>query len=170
MVAAAKSWLMVDGDTFRQVLGSFATGVTVVTFPSDPPHGLTANAFSSVSLDPPLVLVCVDHDTESYSLLTEGGIKEFCVNILAEGQQHLGEYFANMRELDESPFDTEETSTAETGTPVFDESLAYIDCTVWDSHRAGDHTIYIGEVAEASILNPDTPALTFFRGQWGTLT
>lgn len=160
---------MVDGDRFRQVLGSFATGVTVVTFPSEPPHGLTANAFSSVSLDPPLVLVCVDHDTESYQLLTAGGIERFCVNVLAADQQHLGEFFANMTELDEDPFEAEATTTVETGAPVFEGSIAYIDCTVWDDLPAGDHTIYVGEVETADILDDTAPALTFFRGQWGAI-
>lgn len=169
MVDAAEPWPMVDADSFRQVLGNFATGVTVVTFPSDPLHGLTANAFSSVSLDPPLILVCVDHGTDSYELLTEGGIDSFCVNILSEGQQHLGEFFANMTELDEDPFEADPTTTAETGAPVFEESVAYIDCEVWDDFPAGDHTIYVGEVQSADVLNEEAPGLTFFRGRWGSL-
>ena len=160
---------MLDADEFRAVMGSFATGVTVLTFP-EKTHGMTANAFSSVSLDPPLLLVCIDHDTNSYELIEEHDVTGFCVNMLTAEQQHLGEYFANMRELDESPFETEATTSAETGAPVFSESLAYADCTVWDSTVAGDHTIYIGEILDAGVLDEDAEALTFFRGNWGTLS
>lgn len=154
---------------FREVLGNFATSVTVVTLPTDPPHGITANAFASVSLDPPLVLVCIDHDTDSHDLLATETVTGFCVNILAADQLHLGEYYADLIELDADPFDTDPTTTAETGARVFTESLAYVDCTLWASYPGGDHTIYVGHVEAADVLNPDTPALTFFRGGWGEL-
>lgn len=160
---------MVDADEFRRVMGNFATGVTVVTLPSDPVHGLTANAVASVSLDPPLALVCVDHDTKTYELLDGGEVDAFCVNVLAGDQQHLGEYFANMTELEENPFEAEATTTAATGAPIFEESLAFLDCTVWDAVRAGDHTIYVGEAQSAEVLEEDAEGLTFFRGEWGTL-
>ncbi len=159
---------MVDPDTFRAVMGSFATGVNVVTFPGVE-HGLTANAFSSVSLDPPLVLVCVDHGTNSYELLSEGEVDGYCINMLAADQQPLGEHFAGMNELDQSPFETEATTTAVTGATVFEDSLAYADCEIWDAVEAGDHTVYFGEVQIADILNGDADGLTFFRGEWGTL-
>lgn len=161
--------MTIEAAAFREVLGSFATGVTVVTLPSDPPHGLTANAFSSVSLDPPLVLVCVDHETRTFELLTEGGIDSFCVNILAADQQHLGEYFANMTELDEDPFRAEPTTVAETNAPIFEQCIGYLDCSIWQSYDGGDHTIYVGEVIAAEILDESASALTFFRGNWGQL-
>lgn len=161
---------MVDADEFRRVMGNFATGVTVVTLPSDPVHGLTANAIASVSLDPPLVLVCVDHETKTYELLEAGDVDSFCVNVLSGDQQHLGEYFANMTELEESPFEAEPTTTAATGAPIFEEGLAYLDCEVWDDLRAGDHTIYVGEARAADVPNPDAEGLTFFRGGWGTIS
>lgn len=162
--------MSIEAGSLREVLGSFATGVTVVTLPSDPPHGLTANAFSSVSLDPPLVLVCVDHGTRTYELLTTGGIESFCVNVLAADQQHLGEYFADMTELDDDPFIAEPTTTAKTDAPIFEACLAYLDCDVWESYDGGDHTIYVGEVVAAEVLDDSEPALTFFRGNWGQLT
>ena len=160
---------MSESADFRQVTGTFATGVTVTTYDSDPPHGITANAFSSVSLDPPLVLVCIDHDTRSYELLDGGDVDSFCVNVLAADQQHLGEYFADMTDLPESPFEAEPTTTAATGAPVFEDCLAYMDCSVRDSLRAGDHTIYVGEIESMDVLDAESPALTFFRGQWGEL-
>ncbi|MEF8777074.1 MAG: flavin reductase family protein [Haloarculaceae archaeon] len=159
---------MVDSESFREAVGSFATGVTVVTFPSEPPHGLTANAVSSVSLDPPLVLVCIDHDTESYDLLEAGDVDEYCINVLAADQQHLGEYFARMTDLEESPFETEATTTAVTGAPILEDSLAYLDCEVWKTVPAGDHTIYVGEVQALSVLEDEAPGLTYFRSEWGS--
>lgn len=160
---------MTTGDEFRAVMGNFATGVTVVTLPSDPPHGLTANAISSVSLDPPLVLVCVDHDTKTYELLDGGDVDAFCVNVLSGDQQHLGEYFANMTELEDNPFEAEPTTTEATGAPVFSESLAFVDCDVWKAVPAGDHTVYLGEARSAAVLDEEADGLTFFRGQWGRI-
>ncbi|MDY6765419.1 MAG: flavin reductase family protein [Halobacteria archaeon] len=159
----------VDPGMFRQVMGQFATGVTVVTYPSDPPHGMTVNAFSSVSLDPPLILICVDHDTKSYEMLSEGEVDGYCVNILTRDQQHLGEYFANMTELEESPFESEATRTEVTGSPIFEEALAYIDCTLHSDLKAGDHTIYVGKVESAETLKPGASPLTFYEGGWGTI-
>lgn len=161
---------MVQADEFRRVTGSFATGVTVTTLPGEPPHGLTANAFCSVSLEPPLVQVCVSNDTTSYDLLENQGVEGYCVNILAADQRELGEYFANMTEMSESPFESNLTSTAVSGAPLFDESLAFIDCTVWDSIPAGDHTFYVGGVEEMGVLNAEKDALTFFQGEWGELS
>lgn len=167
-LAAGGVGMTVDGDTLRRVMGNFATGVTVLVQPTDPPHGMTANAFSSVSLDPPLVLVCVDHSTECYEVF-EDGVTEFAFTILSAEQRDLGEHFAGMSELSESPFDARPTRTAETGTPIFESGLAYLDCTLDAAHPAGDHTIYVGAVEAADVLNPAADALTFFQGDWGTL-
>jgi len=156
----------VDSDTFRQVMGNFATGVTVMTLPE--PHGMTANAVSSVSLDPPLVLVCVDHDTECYELLG-GETDAYCLNILAEDQRDLGEYYADMVDLETDPFESRPTRTEATGAPIFENALGYLDCTVEAAHEAGDHTIYVGHVQAGEILNPGADPLLFFRGAWDEL-
>ncbi|MFC3476468.1 flavin reductase family protein [Halobacterium litoreum] len=156
---------MTDPDDFRRVMGQFATGVTVVTFPpADDPHGITVNAFASASLDPPLVLVCLDHDTRSHELLASGDADAFCVNVLAADQQPVGEHFAGMTDLDE-PFAG--THAASTGAPVFESALAYVDCTVHSSLAVGDHTVYVGEAADADVLDDTADPLTFFRGEWG---
>lgn len=160
--------MSVDPDRFRSVFGNFATGVTVVTYPVDPPHGITANAVTSVSLDPPLALVCIDHGTRSYELLEGGAVGGFCFNILSADQQRLGEYFADMRDLEPTPFETEPTRVEASGAPIFEDSLAYADCTLHDSFPGGDHTIYVGRVQAAETL-ADGDALTFFRGEWGHL-
>jgi flavin reductase (DIM6/NTAB) family NADH-FMN oxidoreductase RutF len=156
---------MVDPDEFRRVMGNFAAGVTVVTLP-EPAHGITVNAFASVSLSPMLVLICIDHDTEAYARFADGEAG-YCVNVLGADQQHLGEYFANMRELDANPFEAEATTEAVTGAPVFEDAIAYIDASVAAAHEAGDHTIYVGEVEAAAVQRPEAPALTYFRGEWG---
>lgn len=157
-----------EPDELRHVMGNFATGCTVVTLPTDPPHGMTVNAFSSVSLDPPLVLFCADHDTTCHEHLS-GGVDAYGVNVLTADQVDIGEYFANMRDLDEEPFEDRATRTEETGTPLFADSLAYLDCTVEAAHPAGDHTIYVGRVEAAEVCSPEGEPLTFFRGDWGTV-
>ncbi|MFB6233004.1 MAG: flavin reductase family protein [Haloarculaceae archaeon] len=159
--------MSVDGDSFRRIMGTFATGVTVLTLPGEP-HGMTANAVSSVSLDPPLVLVCVDHDTECYERLT-GDADAYCLTILAEDQRDIGEYYADMLELEADPFESRATRTAATGAPIFENGLAYLDCSVEAAHEAGDHTIYVGRVEAGEVLDADADPLLFFRGQWDAL-
>jgi len=160
--------MSVDGDTFRRIMGNFATGCTVMTLPGEEPHGMTANAVSSVSLDPPLCLVCVDHETECYERLS-GGTDSYCLNILAADQQGLGDHFADIDKLPEDPFETRSVRTEVTGAPIFENSLAYVDCTVEAAHRAGDHTIYVGRVEAGEILDDEAEPLLFFRGQWDEL-
>jgi Conserved protein/domain typically associated with flavoprotein oxygenases, DIM6/NTAB family len=152
----------------RSVVSEFATGVTAVTLDSEPPHGITVNAFTSVSLDPPLVLVCLDHDTEAHARLVSGEAAHYCVNILSADQLVLGEYFAGMAEgLD--PFEEHPTETAATGAPVFSESLGYVDCSVHETVEAGDHTVYIGRVEAAALSESDRDALTYYESEWGEI-
>jgi flavin reductase (DIM6/NTAB) family NADH-FMN oxidoreductase RutF len=146
-------------------MGQFPTGVTVVTFPpADDPHGITVNAFASASLDPPLVLVCLDHGTVSHDLLATGEVDAFCVNVLAASQRVVGEHFAGMTVLDE-PF--RDTTTAGTGAPVFEDALSAVDCTKHASFEVGDHTVYVGRVQSVVVNDDRAPPLTFFRGEWG---
>lgn len=153
----------------RSVMGEFATGVTAVTLDSEQPHGITVNAFTSVSLEPPLVLVCLDHDTEAHEKLDSGEADHYCVNILGADQQILGEHFAGMTDEELHPFEEHPTETAATGAPVFSESLGYVDCSIHETVEAGDHTIYIGRVEAAEQLDVEQDALTFFEGEWGAL-
>ncbi|GGL73257.1 flavin reductase family protein [Halocalculus aciditolerans] len=163
---------MVDADAFRGVMGEFATGVTVVTLPGEngTPHGITVNAFASLSLDPPLVLVSLDHGTEAHRILADGDADSYAVNILAHDQRGLAEHFAGMTDGDADPFETEHTTTEATGAPVFTDSLAYVDCTIHDTIEEGDHTLYVGRAERADTPNPDADPLTFHRGDWGTIT
>ena len=139
---------------FRQAMGSFATGVTVITVDYEGEvHGMTANAFTSVSLDPLLVLVCVDHRARTHSHLHAR--KRFGVNVLAENQQAISEYYA-------LPAQTHETAEQDAGarfdrtahgTPVLHGALAYLECRLLTAQDAGDHTIFIAEVEDVVVLS-----------------
>jgi flavin reductase (DIM6/NTAB) family NADH-FMN oxidoreductase RutF len=150
---------------FRSALGHFATGVTVVTVEQGPGlvHGMTANSFTSVSLSPQLILVCVDHRARMLALLEEQ--KKFGVNILKENQQALSEYFAQVNEDAES----EERlgirySWTPSGIPLLEDTIVQIACRLISMHVAGDHTIFVGEVESAAFH--DGEPLLFFRGEY----
>jgi flavin reductase (DIM6/NTAB) family NADH-FMN oxidoreductase RutF len=156
---------VISPDDFRRVLGHFATGVTVVTT-SDAdsrPTGLTASAFTSVSLDPPLVLVCVDHKSQSYPALLECGA--FAVNILRREQEAISRRFATTR-LDK--FDGLGFRMSERGLPLIDDALAHIECRTVNAYPEGDHTIFVGlvECAETGSGQP----LVYYRGRYDRLS
>jgi flavin reductase (DIM6/NTAB) family NADH-FMN oxidoreductase RutF len=149
---------------FRRVMGQFATGVTVVTTRlGDEVHGLTANAVCSVSLEPLLVLVCVDHTADTHPLLEKSGI--FAVNILSHEQENLSQLFAGPTEEKVGRLGALGYRTAVTGAPIIDGCLAYLDCRVVAAYPGGDHTIFVGEVEEAEIGENASPLL-FFRGRY----
>ena len=158
---------MADAQTFRQAWGKFATGVSVVTTiePDGSVHGMAANGITSVSLDPLLVLLCVGHNRNSYPLIKDSG--RFCINILNEDQQDVGEYYARPPERRESDYNVPFTFT-DRGSAALDGSLASMDCHVVTEHVAGDHTIFIAEVAEIHV-NEGQPLL-FFEGKWAHLS
>lgn len=152
-----------DSRAFRTALGQFATGVTVVTMWRDGAlHGMTANAFSSVSLDPPLVLVCVDKKGSTHSVIGTGG--RFAVNILSEEQEHLSRYFAG----DKDPAVTVGLSKeVEAKSPILEGAIAWLDCELWQSYDGGDHTIFVARV-DALRLHGGRPLL-FFGGRYARL-
>lgn len=153
---------------FRRAMGCFATGVTIVTLDLDGEvHGMTANAFASVSLDPLLVLVCVDHSTRTNAHLHAK--KRFGVNILCDDQRAISEYYAN-------PERTHERAEIEAGarfdrtrhgTPMLHGSLAYLECRLHSAQNAGDHTIFIAEVEDV-VVNRGNPLL-FFKATYRKL-
>jgi flavin reductase (DIM6/NTAB) family NADH-FMN oxidoreductase RutF len=150
---------------FRKAMGSFATGVTVITVDCEGEvHGMTANAFTSVSLDPLLVLVCVDHGARTHAHLHAR--KRFGVNVLAEDQRAISEYYAD-------PSPTHEHAEREAGarfdrtqhgTPVLHSALAYLECRLHTAQDAGDHTIFIAEVEDVVVRQGDP--LVYFRGEY----
>jgi flavin reductase (DIM6/NTAB) family NADH-FMN oxidoreductase RutF len=150
---------------FRKAMGSFATGVTIITLDLEGEvHGMTANAFASVSLDPPLVLVCVDHSARTHAHLHAK--KRFGVNVLAGNQRVISDYYA--RPVRDHERAEEEASarfdrTAK-GTPILHGALAYLECSLQSAEEAGDHTIFIAEVEDVVVRQGDP--LLFFRGKY----
>jgi flavin reductase (DIM6/NTAB) family NADH-FMN oxidoreductase RutF len=150
---------------FRKAMGCFATGVTIITVDLDGEvHGMTANAFASVSLDPMLVLVCVDHSTRTHAHLHAR--KRFGINVLCEDQRAISEYYARAERSHE---DAEAEAGArfdrtEHGTPVLRGSLAYLECRLHSAEVAGDHTIFIAEVEDVVVREGEP--LLFFRGKY----
>ena len=155
---------MLDPATFRSVLGRFASGITVVTVrdESGKDFGMTVSAFCSLSLEPPLVLCCIDERTFIHKVLASA--PQFAVNILSAAQESISRRFA---EHVEDRFDGIGYTRGVTGAALLDGALAYIECDLVDCHRSGDHTIYIGEVIAAS-AHPERPLL-YYRGGYAQL-
>ncbi len=155
---------MIAPADFRRVLGHFATGVTIVTTCDGDarPTGLTASAFTSVSLDPPLVLVCIDHKSQSHGSLVDRG--RFAINILSVDQEALSRKFATTR-LDK--FDGVAYRLSPRGLPIIVEALAHLECVTINTHVEGDHTILVGRVEEASAGSGHP--LLYYRGQYERL-
>ena len=145
----------VDPADFRRALGQFAAGVTVVTTHDAQGRslGLTVTAFASVSLEPPLVLVCVDHRSEAHVGFRHAGL--FGISILAEGQEEVSRRFAVGGA---AKFKGLELATGSTGVPLIPGALAHLECRVSGTHVAGDHTIYVGEVLSVGV-HPGRPLL-----------
>jgi 3-hydroxy-9,10-secoandrosta-1,3,5(10)-triene-9,17-dione monooxygenase reductase component len=154
----------VSKDLFRKVLGHFATGVTVVTtrHETGEPWGFTVNAFTSVSLEPPLILVCVDQGTESHRAMA--GAKYFAVNFLTDKQQDISKHFAS-RSPDR--FSAVAHSDSVHGSPLIAGCLGFLECEKVASHIHGDHTVMIGEVIDASVTGGDP--LIFYSSSYGRL-
>ena len=154
-----------DPRTLRDALGCFATGVTVVTcFDGDgQPFGLTANSFTSVSLDPPLLLVCIHRHANCASALSEA--RQFAVNVLQAGQQPASIRFSTRQE---DRFGANDWSHGEFGAPVLTGSLGVFECERYAIHEGGDHYILVGRVLKAS-FDPTLDPLLYFRGRYRRL-
>lgn len=132
-----------DVEAFKTAMRHFPTGVTVVTsLREGEPRGVTVSAFASVSLDPPLVLICINRAARSYLFISESKI--FCVNILAGDQQAIAERFA--AKIRDRQFESVPYERGVTGAPVLSGVVAYVDCEVAEEHHAGSHSVFIGRV------------------------
>jgi flavin reductase len=159
----------VDVSAFRTAMGSFPTGVTVVTVASDDGtmHGITVNSFTSVSLDPLLVLVCLNETSRSIGLIERAGT--FVVNVLSAGQQDVSRWFADRhRPAGEMMFRGVPFEPGVTGGPVLADATASFECRLRQSHRAGDHVIVLGEVI-ALVHRPQLEPLIFRAGTYQSL-
>lgn len=149
----------VNKEEFRSALGRFASGVTVVTTKTkdDKPIGITVSAFASVSLEPPLILVCIDKRTSIHGLLEEG--HHFAVNVLAEDQEIISRRFAS-KDIDR--FSGTGYADGVIGSPVLTDTLASIECHVVNAYPGGDHSIIVGQVERVNVS--DGKPLAYFRG------
>jgi len=156
-----------DRSQMKEVLSRFASGVTVVTTVHEgAPHGLTVSAFSSVSLSPPRVLVCLGNDTDSKPLVERSG--RFAVHILGKDHAGLGLRFAKLEADAGDPFEGLPYRTELTGSPILDQCLAWLDCTIESAAAVGDHTVFVGAV-EAAGLEVDGEPVLYYRRGWRVL-
>jgi flavin reductase (DIM6/NTAB) family NADH-FMN oxidoreductase RutF len=153
-----------DPARFRSILGRFASGVTVVTTrdESGRDHGMTVSAFCSLSLEPPLVLACVDRTTEMHAILSDAST--FAANILSEEQEALSRRFS---EKMDDRFDGVGFRRGVTGAALLDDVSATLECNLVDRHEGGDHTIYVGEVIAGDPHEPRP--LVYYRGGYTAL-
>ncbi len=155
----------VDAKYFRDTLGCFATGVTIITTVDSEggPVGLTANSFSSLSLDPPLVLFCLDRNVVSFSAFHSN--RHFAVNILGADQEDMARRFA---QSGSEKWNGVGFETWDTGCPILGGCIANLECNTDSIYEGGDHVIIVGEVVR--VANGGGTPLAFFRGQYGSVT
>ena len=157
--------MAIDQEAFKAALRGWASGVTVVTSRSgERTHGMTVSAFSSVSADPPLVLVCANRSSTTHAIIEEGGV--FAVNILASHQQDVSNVFASSKH-EETRLQRVRWSEGKTGAPLIDGALAALECTVTSAHREGSHTIYVGHVQ--AVHTTDAKPLLYYAGGYRSL-
>ena len=156
--------MAIDPRELRNVFGVFATGVTIITTNdvNGKPFGLTANSYTSLSLDPPLVLVCVDKKVDCYACFEQS--KVFAVNFLAEDQEQLSTRFAT-KGIEK--FEGVPIRQGSIGVPLLEGAIGFIECKLVNGYEGGDHTIYVGEVQAAS-ASGERPLL-FFKGKYKKL-
>ena len=157
--------MTIDPDSFRSVLGRFASGITVVTTRDAEGRdvGMTVSAFCSVSLDPPLVQVCVDHAASLYAALAVS--QRYGVSILASEQEALSRRFATAEST--RRFDGIGYRRGESGVLLLDDALAQLECRIVASHATGDHTMFVGEVESATARS--ARPLLYYRGGYAQL-
>jgi flavin reductase (DIM6/NTAB) family NADH-FMN oxidoreductase RutF len=157
--------LVISPEQFRNVLSSWASGVTIVTSrAAGRVQGMTVSAFSSVSLEPPLVLVCADKQAITHGLIEQS--KVFSVSVLAAEQRDLSNRFASKKD-EERRFEGLRCDDGRTGCPRIPGALAWLDCRVIQAVDAGDHVVYIGEVVAADTADADP--LLYFRSHYRSL-
>jgi 3-hydroxy-9,10-secoandrosta-1,3,5(10)-triene-9,17-dione monooxygenase reductase component len=156
---------VIDSSSFRQVLGHFLTGVTIITSidaDTGEPIGLAASSFTSVSMDPPLVLFCAGKSSSTWPKISASG--RYCVNILGHDHEHLSRQFSGKGDK----FAGVKWHADASGAPVFEEALAWIDCVIHEEVDAGDHVVVIGRVLALGERGHGGP-LAYYRGGYGTL-
>ncbi len=155
-------------EVMRKVRSLFASGVAVVTTARENHlHGITVSAFTAVSLDPPLVLICIANEAASREMIAES--KLFAVNILSDEQEFLSERFAARAPLVNESFEGVPYHVEVTGSPILEGVVAWYDCHLEAVHAAGDHTIFVGKVAAIGIGDNSRQPLIYFARQYNRL-
>lgn len=156
---------LIDQRLYRDVIGRFATGVTVLTFRTpEVTRGMTANAVTSLSLDPTLLIACVDKRSSVHGRLQQADA--FALNILAEDQVDISRTFARpgIEDMGDVAY-----RSGSTGAPIIEGVLAWFECAVHERLDGGDHTIYVGRVLDLSVERPDADPLLFYAGGYHKL-
>lgn len=154
-----------DAALFKQVMRRYATGVMVLTVrDGDGLHAVTVNSVTSVSLEPVLLLVCLEQNARSHTLVHAAGA--FVLNILAEQQAALGQVFAYDRAARSAPLDFAAVESMTDGGVVLDGSLGWIDCRVVAEYPGGDHTIFLAEVLSAAVAPTSSSPLIYYETHW----
>ncbi|MFN3652821.1 MAG: flavin reductase family protein [Armatimonadota bacterium] len=155
--------MAVEPQQFKEMLRHWASGITVVTVRDEDGHvhGMTASSFTSVSLQPPLVLLCINRGSRTHHLLAER--RAFGVHLLSEGMEELSNRCAGLRGEPAHRLDDLPHQSTPTGAPILEGALAWMDCTLWAQYDGGDHTIYIGEI-QAGGTREGAPLLWYNRG------
>ncbi len=155
--------MSITSEQFREALRHFPSGVTIVTIKTpqqERPHGLTVSAFASLSPEPPLIMIAVDHRSSAHAMLQEEGAT-FAVNILPHDLIELSNRFAWVKDADR--FAEGDWETAVTGAPVLMDALAWMDCTIYDQKESGTHTIFIGKIEASTTPRADEPPLIYWN-------
>jgi flavin reductase (DIM6/NTAB) family NADH-FMN oxidoreductase RutF len=157
-MAAKDTPMPVDPEMLRAVMRHWPTGVTIMTTrDAGQVHGMTVNSFTSVSLEPALVLVCIENNVRTHAMVLRSGV--FAISILRVGGEPISDRFAGRDTENTNRFEGLETITALTGSPILAENIGYLDCVVNARHPAGNHTIFVAEVVAAhpGPLDPAAP-------------
>ena len=155
--------MTISSEQFRDALRQFPAGVTIVTIKApghDQPHGLTVSAFASISPEPPLIMIAIDHRASGHELLEKEGAV-FAVNVLSQEMSELSNRFAWIK--DEDRFAVGDWGTSVTGAPILQNALAWLDCTIHNRYEAGTHTIYIGKVEASGTPGAGQPPLLYWN-------
>ena len=157
--------MLIDATTYRHTIGQFTTGVTVVTTATGGRlHGTTVSSLASVSLDPLLLLICIDAQAHAHEQISTSG--KFAVNILAEDQEDVSIVFAEASEPEQGRLRGIPFRLGESGAPIIEGCLAYLECAVAERYAGGDHTIFLGEVLDGQVLRGDARPLLYFRSRY----
>jgi 3-hydroxy-9,10-secoandrosta-1,3,5(10)-triene-9,17-dione monooxygenase reductase component len=159
---------VVDKTLFRQVAGSFASGVTIITTGKEGEcRGFTASSFTSLSLEPPLVLVCVHRESNTLPVIQHTGA--FAINILSQSQEHASRLFSSRIVPDSERMQQVCFHGGTSGVPILDDAIAFFECRTLREYDGGDHVIFVGHVIDAGVSNQGEPLL-YYRGRYHALT